>query len=149
MSITFVYGSTQSTGDYRNTRGQGTIAQEQYTPMVSEPATVKQTQSVRITPEVHLLSREDVAYVDSIANKYVSRVETYIISKNEEIKEAKKQEAKAYLAFIGATLILSGIGLWIGGRLETNSIIYLSISMLSITLYFIFLKIPTLITLLF
>ena len=146
MSITSIFGSIDSTGINKELKGQGSIAQEQYTPIMPEPSTVRQIQSVRVNPEMHLLSREDVDHVDEIISKYVDKVESYISDRKEELRTHKKREAKAYLSILTATLILSGAGFSIGRRLENNSISQLSIITLGITIYFILLKIPTLIT---
>lgn len=144
VSVTTVFGNAESTGKNKEER---VIAHKQYTYVTRDSMAVNQTQSVRVNPEIRLISRDDAMYMDTIVSKYVDRIEAYLVCKNEETRERSQGEAKAYLFAFLATLILSGMGLFVGSRTENSSITYLSILLLGVTVTFILLKIPTLILL--
>ena len=143
-SITiFTFGNVTSTKDTIG-EGKNIYVQEQHTPMMSEPTTVKQNQSVQVNPELFLLSRKDVVYVDSIVKEYLKRMEINTFNEKERLKENSKKEAIAYLFITIAALLLSSMGLSIGNRLENNSLIYLSVLTFGISFCFFLLKIPLL-----
>lgn len=144
MSITTAFGNVDGTGDEIKTKRDTSVyTQEQYTPSTVESgATVRQTQSVKVNPEIRLISQQDVAHVDSIVNEWMNRIDSYIIGKNEEVKERSQREAKAYLFVLPTAFVLSLIGLWVGNRVENSSITWLSVIAFEIAFLLFLLKVP-------
>ncbi|MGV8171731.1 MAG: hypothetical protein ACP5OA_03505 [Candidatus Woesearchaeota archaeon] len=133
----------------RNKGDTNAYNQEQYTPFALESsATVKQTQSVKVNPEIYLISREDVANVDSLFNAMLDRIDSTFFNQSdkEEIRKGERREAKAYLFLLPTVLLLSAIGLWLGDRVENRSLTWLCVIAFEIALLTLFLKVPVLLS---
>lgn len=146
MSTLFVCGNTDSTKATEK-KSEGVYTQEQYTPFTPEQTTVKQTQSVRVNPEISLFKTEDVVYVDSILNGMTTRIVDCITKEKIEIKKSKIKEAKAYLFILPASFVLSLIGIWIGTRSENTYISWIGVILFTITVTIFLIKIPILLLL--
>ena len=144
MSITKVFGNARSTGDEIKTKKDTAVyTQEQYTPSTAESrTTVKQTQSIKVNPEIRLISPEDVVHIDSTINGWMSKIDSYILNRKEEVKKGEQREAMAYLFVLPTVFLLSLVGVWIGNRVENNSITWLSVVAFEIAFLIFLLKVP-------
>ena len=139
------FGSGTLGDEDKSTKGQNVTEQKQYTSLTLEPTTVRQIQSIQVEPEILLLSRQNVVYVDSIVNSYIDKIEFMRIKENEERMKLKRLEAKAYLFVLIPTLLVSALGVFIGKRTEDLLVAYLSSAIFLVSFILTLIKIPLLI----
>jgi hypothetical protein len=131
-----------------NREGKSVYAQTQYTSYTLEQPAIRQSQSLKVEPILKISAKEVASYVDSIYNDITHRIdEKYMINIIRE-ETTKEKEARAYLFTLGASLLLSLLGIWVSSRTSISALLYVSLITFTVTIIFIFLKVPTIFSLL-
>jgi len=145
-NVTTPYSST----DYKsvNEETQVVYAQAQYSPYTTDGTVIRQTQSVRVVPEITVSMSDFTSHVDSLFAHLYLTIETKEANTIVRKEQSMKKEAKAYLFIIPAITILSVIGIIVGVRTGDALIQKGSLVMLITSIIFTLFKVPVFLVLL-